>query len=42
MMKCSGDSGEYCGGAQQISLYRECDGDCQNEQIGVVGNSTRT
>ena len=42
MMKCAGDSGEYCGGAQLISLYKKCDGACQNAQVGVVGNFTST
>lgn len=41
MMKCAGDSGEYCGGAQRISLYHKCEGGrCQNVQAGVVGNTT--
>ncbi|KAI9792686.1 MAG: hypothetical protein M1816_001785 [Peltula sp. TS41687] len=42
MMKCAGDKGEYCGGAQTISLYKKCDGACQsgNAQVGVVGNTT--
>lgn len=40
MMKCAGDSTEYCGGAQRISLYHKCDGTCENAQTGVVGNST--
>ncbi len=40
MMPCSGDAGEYCGGAGTISLYQKCTGDCQNVQFAVVGNST--
>ncbi|KAI9715377.1 MAG: hypothetical protein M1812_006022 [Candelaria pacifica] len=39
-MKCGGDSGEYCGGGPGISLYKKCDGTCQNSQYGVVGNTT--
>ncbi|KAI9822856.1 MAG: hypothetical protein M1826_000349 [Phylliscum demangeonii] len=31
MMKCAGDSTEYCGGPQRISLYKKCDeSSCQN------------
>jgi len=40
MMKCVGDSGEYCGGYAAISLYQKCGSTCQNVQFGVVGNST--
>ena len=40
MMKCAGDSGEYCGGYAAISLYQKCGSTCQNVQFGVVGNST--
>ena len=40
MMKCVGDSGEYCGGYAAISLYRKCGSSCENVQFGVVGNST--
>ncbi|KAI9880513.1 MAG: hypothetical protein M1830_002553 [Pleopsidium flavum] len=40
VMKCGGDSGEYCGGYGTISLYQKCGGICQNTQHGVVGNST--
>lgn len=40
MMKCAGDDGEYCGGAQTISLYKKCDGTCENSQVGVVGNNS--
>ena len=40
VMKCGGDSGEYCGGYGTISLYQKCGSTCQNTQFGVVGNST--
>ncbi|KAI9844685.1 MAG: hypothetical protein M1837_005427 [Sclerophora amabilis] len=40
MKKCAGDDGEYCGGAQLMSLYKKCDGACENSGTGVVGNST--
>lgn len=40
-MTCAGDSGEYCGGAAWLSMYKDCDGgSCQNAQYGVVGNGT--
>ncbi|KAI9813477.1 MAG: hypothetical protein M1827_004153 [Pycnora praestabilis] len=42
MMKCSGDSGEYCGGAPFISLYQKCGGTCQNVSYGLGSNSTST
>ncbi|KAI9819673.1 MAG: hypothetical protein M1832_003907 [Thelocarpon impressellum] len=40
MSKCAGDATEYCGGYGVISLYKKCDGTCQNAQTGVVGNYT--
>lgn len=40
VMKCAGDNGEYCGGYGTISLYKKCQGTCQNAQVGVVGNAT--
>ena len=40
MMKCAGDSSQYCGGPQRISLYRRCGSSCQNAPAGLVGGQT--
>ncbi|KAI9826427.1 MAG: hypothetical protein M1826_006636 [Phylliscum demangeonii] len=37
MMKCAGNSAEYCGGPQRISLYKKCDGGgCKNVDSTVL------
>ncbi|OCL01175.1 WSC-domain-containing protein [Cenococcum geophilum 1.58] len=41
LMKCSGDSGEFCGGGSALSIYHKCSpGSCKNAEFGVSGNTT--
>ncbi|KAI9759784.1 MAG: hypothetical protein M4579_002083 [Chaenotheca gracillima] len=39
-MACAGDDKEYCGGAQLISLYKKCNGACENAAQGLTDDPT--
>ncbi|KAI9678071.1 MAG: hypothetical protein M1817_006015 [Caeruleum heppii] len=38
--KCSGDDSQFCGGGQQLSLYKKCDGACENAGGRAPGSDT--
>ena len=36
---CSGDAAHMCGDASRLSIYKKCDGTCQNAQFTLPGGS---
>ncbi|KAI9662067.1 MAG: hypothetical protein M1829_006206 [Trizodia sp. TS-e1964] len=41
-MPCGGNSKEFCGGAQLLSLYQKCGSTCSNIDYSVAGGSSAT
>ena len=40
LMECAGDSSEYCGGPNALSLYQKCTGTCVNSGSGLPASGS--